>query len=327
MSVLSTPIKNDIAMQKDIFRFAATLFSENSNVYLALESQLQMVKCIFVKKNNTAMSINDIASELLDIYKYHISNGEVSSLIKQHKRVFRVVEIDKENCYQLLDEVYMETVELQKKTIEFYIELYIKQFEISEKEKCSEAIYKYLYELTTTNINSYKLLIYGKGQGNYTSCELSVDMSILEDTELLMVHNFIDWDNYEKNIALSNIVFSCLEYCMLVNGDKPNKLLVNSLRRREIYLDTNIIFRAAGINGESRKRVVDAFLKKCVQANLKLIISHNTKKSSLIQLIIIFHRLLNTQGAMYIRVRMRILLITTFFHFSKTGVVIIHLYP
>lgn len=278
MSVLSTPIKNDIAMQKDIFRFAATLFSENSDVYSALESQLQMVKCIFIMNNNTPMSLNDIAKDLLNIYKYHISKDEVSLLIQRHKKVFYIIESDNEKCYKLLAKVYSETVEMQKNSIDHYIELYIEQFNILENEKYSDAIYKYLYELTTTNINSYKLLIYGKGQANYSSCELSVDISFLDDTELLMIHNFIEWDNSEKNVALSNIVFSCLEYCMLVNGDKPNKLLINSIRKREIYLDTNIMFRAVGINGESRKRVVDAFLNKCVQAKLKLIVSYNTKK-------------------------------------------------
>lgn len=42
-------------------------------------------------------------------------------------------------------------------------------------------------------------------------------------------------------------------------------------------MDTNIIFRALGINGVSRQRVVEAFLKKCKQAKIKLIISMHTK--------------------------------------------------
>lgn len=278
MSVLSIPIKNDFAMQKDIFRFAATLFSENNDIYSALESQLQMVKCIFVKQGNVQMTVDEIAIELLYVYKYHISKDEVYALIQRHRKIFSFVESGKKKYYKLMDQVYSETVEIQKKTIDFYIELYIEEFKIIEKEKCTDAIYKYLYELTTTNINSYKILIYGKGQDKYASSELSVDMSVLEEDELLMVHNFIAWDNSPKNIALGNIVFSCLEYCMLVNGDKPNKLLVDNIRRREIYLDTNIIFRATGINGEPRKQVIESFLKKCVQAKLKLIISHNTKK-------------------------------------------------
>ena len=50
--MLATTNKNDIAMQKDIFRFSATLFSETTDVYSSLDSQLQMIKCIFAKANN-----------------------------------------------------------------------------------------------------------------------------------------------------------------------------------------------------------------------------------------------------------------------------------
>lgn len=51
MTVLSTPIKNEIAMQKDLFRFSATLFAETSNEYSSLDSQLQMLKCLFLQKD------------------------------------------------------------------------------------------------------------------------------------------------------------------------------------------------------------------------------------------------------------------------------------
>ncbi len=49
------------------------------------------------------------------------------------------------------------------------------------------------------------------------------------------------------------------------------------LHSKEIYIDTNIIFRALGINGESLKSVMIAFLKKCCQARIKVKISRFTK--------------------------------------------------
>lgn len=278
MSGLSIPLNNDKAMQKDIFRFAATLFSEENDVYSTVDSQLQMIKCIFVEKKNSYLTRDEISNDLLNTFKYHISKDEIRAIIKCHKKVFVHLNNDGIDLYKLNDAVYSETVELQEKNIDYYINQFIEQYQIADSQKCLESIHSYLYELTTTNINSYKLLIYGKDNSKFKSSELSVDVNFLDDEGLGYVHDFIDWDNGEKNIALSNIVFSCLEYCMLVNGDKPNKLLVNSIRKREIYLDTNILFRAIGINGESRQKVVVAFLKKCVQARLKIIISHNTKK-------------------------------------------------
>lgn len=134
-----------------------------------------------------------------------------------------------------------------------------------------------MYELTTTNINSYRVLLSGKDGTQFTSNELSVDVSALSDEEKQIVHDFLVWDNISKNSALGNLVYCCLEYCLLINGDSPNNLLKGFIRRREIYLDTNVIFRALGINGKDRKNVVTAFLRKCKQANLQLIISHATR--------------------------------------------------
>lgn len=50
------------------------------------------------------------------------------------------------------------------------------------------------------------------------------------------------------------------------------------VENKTIYLDTNIIFRAIGINGPDRKKIIDAFLKKCKDANLKLVILDCTEK-------------------------------------------------
>lgn len=278
MTVLSTPIKNEIAMQKDLFRFSATLFAETSNEYSSLDSQLQMLKCIFLQKDNAPLSPEEIVVQLLDVFKYHISDDEVEKVIKSHKKTFETVVVDDNTSYRLLDSVLEATKEAQKNNIDSYIKEFIHKFEISDEDTATSAIYNYLYELTTTNINTYKLLISGKSETNFSDSELSVDIGYMSEIEQKYVHDFIAWEDGDKNIALTNIVFTCLEYCLLINGDKPNRLLDNSIRKREIYLDTNVIFRALGINGSIRQKTVRAFLHKCKQARLKLVISHSTKK-------------------------------------------------
>jgi len=278
VSTLSAPVKPGIAMQKDIFRFAATLFSESYEGFSSEESQLQMIKCIYVNNSNKPLSISEIALQLYEVFFYHISEDEVLRAIKKHKKTFQIVNIDEEECYQLLETTYHETVDLQKNNIDTYIAQFIQQNNISDVELCVDAIHRYLYELTTTNINSYKILLYGKSETKYSESELSVNLCDISEKEEHYVHDFIEWNNAEKNIALTNIVFACLEYCMLVNGDKPSQILANTIRKRDIFLDTNIIFRAIGINGQARQHTVITFLKKCKQANLKLFITHQTKQ-------------------------------------------------
>lgn len=277
MSVLSAPLKNDVAMQKDIFRLAAAIYSESNDVVSDAEIQLQIIKCMFVATGNDYLTKSEIISKLLEIYKYHISEDEVDNTLRKTKGVFQTITKDDEKAVCLTKAAYSECEEAQKNNIDSFIDLFISEKEIGEPEKCKNAIHIYLYELTTTNINSYRVLLAGKDGTQFTSSELSVDVSSLSDAEKQLVHDFLAWENIAKNAALGNLVYCCLEYCLLINGDSPNNLLKEFIRRREIYLDTNVIFRALGINGDSRQTVVLTFLRKCKQAKLKLLISHSTR--------------------------------------------------
>ena len=281
MSVLSTPLRNEIASQKDIFRLAATIYSETSDVVSDAEAQLQIIRCMFAAIGNEYLDKNEIIAKLLDIYKYHISEDEVEAIIKKSRGVFQSVTKDDCKAYCLTQQAYTDCIDAQKHNIDSFIDLFVAEQGIVDKESCKNAIHMYLYELTTTNINSYRILLAGKDGTQFASNELSVDVSDLTDAEKQQVHDFLCWDNPEKNAALGNLVYCCLEYCLLINGDSPNKLLKEFIKRREVYLDTNVVFRALGINGVSRKKVVTAFLNKCKQAKIKLIISHATKKEFL----------------------------------------------
>ena len=277
MSVLSAPLKNDVAMQKDIFRLAAAIYSESNDVVSDAEIQLQIIKCMFVVTGNDYLIKSEIISKLLEIYKYHISEDEVDDILRKTKGVFQAITKDDEKAVCLTQSAYSECEEAQKNNIDSFIDAFITKKEITNPEKCKRAIHVYLYELTTTNINSYRVLLAGKDGTQFSSSELSVDVSCLSDVEKQLVHDFLAWDNIAKNAALGNLVYCCLEYCLLINGDSPNSLLKGFIRRREIYLDTNVIFRALGINGVSRQNVVTTFLRKCKQAKLKLLISHSTR--------------------------------------------------
>ena len=278
MSVVSTPLKNEIAMQKDIFRLAAAIYSESSNVVSEVETQLQMVKTLLATSGNVYKTKSEIIVDLLDTYKYHISEDELEALIKIGRGVFLRVRKDDEWAYSLTPKAMEEYEAAQKNNIDNFIDQFISEYGITDSQKCKEAIHVYLYEITTTNINSYRILLLGKDGTQFKSNELAVDVFELSDEEKQIVYDFLSWDNYEKNAALGNLVYCCLEYCLLIHGDSPSRFLQGVIRKREIYLDTNIIFRALGINGTARQKVIIAFLEKCKQAKLKLIISYFTNK-------------------------------------------------
>ena len=278
MSTLLTPLKNEIAMQKDIFRLAAAIYSESSNVVSDAEIQLQMIKALFATSENAYRTKSEIISGLLDTYKYHISEDELEVLVRQWHGVFLSVHEDDELAYCLSPNALAEFNKAQEQSIDSFIDLYISENRIVDSQKCKNAIHEYLYELTTTNITSYRILLKGKDGTQFTSDQLSADVAELTDDEKKFVQDFLIWENPEKNVALGNLIYCCLEYCLLIHGDAPNKFLTGMIRNREIYLDTNIVFRALGINGKSRKKVMLAFLDKCKQAKLKLIVSHTTNQ-------------------------------------------------
>lgn len=264
--------------QKDLFRLAASLYSETSDVFDADDSLLLMIECLFLENENDFLKASDITEGVSEKFHFTLLQEEAEKIISKSNGIFQTIQQEGENAYQLTKTAFEQLNAREKNNIQGFIDEYISCFCIANKEKCTKAIYQYLYELTTTNINSY-MVLFNKGinRSAFSEAELSIDMDSLDEEERELVHNFIEWDNAEKNIALGNIVFCCLEYCLVVNGDSPNKLLRSTNRKRDIYLDTNIIFRALGINGIARQKAVQAFLQKCKQAKIDIIISYHSK--------------------------------------------------
>ena len=276
--ILQDEDKCTIVTQKDIFRLSAVLYAESNDSISTANIQADIIRCILCENENDAMSDDEIIAAIASSYKYHLSKEELTQAIQTYRETFESLFIDGQKKFRLTNRAFSQTAKSMEKSIDYYIELFLTSRPNENAEQGKDAIHKYLYELTTSNINSYRVLL-GKIKGNnYSESELSVDVKELNDHERLLVHDFISWDDAEKNAVLTNLVFCCLEYCLLVNGDGVNPLVKNVIRKRTIYLDTNIIFRALGINGPFREKVMLAFLKKCKQAGLTLVILHETQK-------------------------------------------------
>ena len=103
-------------------------------------------------------------------------------------------------------------------------------------------------------------------------------MSVNSDKEIWIINEFLSWNNAEKNKALFKLVSYCIEYALVANHSSGDNTYLASLRNKLFYLDNNIIYRAIGINGDSRKQRTIVFLKKCLESGQKLTISKYTKK-------------------------------------------------
>lgn len=260
----------------NIFKLSASLYSMNSSEYSQSDILLHIVKCNFINMDNKSMKYNEVIASVLENYQINITKDELTALLKQYAFCF-VTEGEGEFANFSL------TVEEEEKTrtnmeggIDQYIDLYIDK--LDNKEQAKSDIYTYLYKLTTSNINTYKSLLMKVQTESLNPSELVVDSKDFSEAAIKVIRGFLDWENEEKNRAISDIVMCCLEYCLCLAKYDSASLMKEFVENKTIYLDTNIIFRAIGINGPDRKKIIDAFLKKCKDANLKLVILDCTEK-------------------------------------------------
>ncbi|MEB4762442.1 hypothetical protein OZN48_18345, partial [Chryseobacterium indologenes] len=123
-----------------------------------------------------------------------------------------------------------------------------------------------------SNITSFTKLIEPKNQLNNV---ININELNFNELEIEIINNFLNWENDSKNLAIFNISNIALEYC-LISNKKGNNFKLENLRNKNFYLDTNVIFRAIGINGEIRKQRVLTFLDKFKDAQENILISKFT---------------------------------------------------
>lgn len=270
--LLAEKVKN-----QEMFRLAALIFSEYTNEVSKNEILYGIIKSVFVDEDNQEVDIDTITANVLNRYSLIITDEEANVVINQHYSSFESRMKNDCDCFKLTDREYKKTKEEMSNNIGKYIVEYINSNPCDDSFFCQNAIYKYLYKLLSTNINSYQLMFSKiKLNQNIYDSDIFIDIDGFSDEEIVCIHGFLEWDNPRKNESLINIISCCLEYCLLVTGD-GNSIIADYIQNRVIFLDTNIIFRAIGINGKARQNVTQAFLKKAEQAKLKIIITSFTR--------------------------------------------------
>ena len=158
------------------------------------------------------------------------------------------------------------------KTIDFFIEQFgAEKADLVTGSDVKQIIYKFLYQLLLSNIESFKKLLDSNAK---VEDLINLESSAYTVVERQIINEFLSWENNEKNKAVFDIASYALEYCMISNSKGGHNLHLYNLKNKSFYLDTNIIFRALGINGSNRQNRTITFLKKFGrQAKTELLIS------------------------------------------------------
>lgn len=259
--------------KNQLFRLAAVLYADNNYEVAPKTIIRKVVESALLSNGNKAINIDQLIDLINEAYNLHLVVEEVKAIVTSDKEEGFLINEKNGDTIICLSEKRRQVIEskLSKKTIDYFIEEFQKEFaSLVTGSNSKEIIYRFLYELLSTNIESFKKLLDSKKK---IEDLINVESHTYTAIEREIINEFLSWDNNEKNKAIFDIASYALEYCMISNNGGATHIQLSNLKNKTFYLDTNVIFRALGINGLNRQNRTNTFLRKFLEANTQLVIS------------------------------------------------------
>lgn len=259
------------------FRLAVSLYADNNYVLRRGTVLRKVIENVFIHNNNSELSLFEVIRFVKDEYGLMLLLEEVKSIIR-NKNDFHVIETqnnsDDEVIISLSEKKYQALKTSKNLNI---IDDVIAEFDVFSPRECGsskEIIYKFLLDLLSENVDEFSKLLKISGRQEIL---IKRENGLTEDGKII-INEFLNWDNDKKNKALFDVASYAIEYCS-INGGKDLSLNFGDLIGKKIfYLDTNIVFRFLGINGDNRKILTTDFIKKCQESGTSFFISKYTDK-------------------------------------------------
>ena len=262
-----------------ILRTSAVLFAEDSKNINPTIIKRKMIESVFLELENKTVTIIQLVDYLKKFIELDFTEEEVIGIINSSKEgyfdIIPIKELSKTKV-KLTSERYKR---IQKKVEDLSFDDIIDLFgkEIYEGDikfnSIKDIIHSYVYYLINTNHKTLTKILSGThSEGDISLCESEFKLS-----ERDLINQFINWDNSTKNKALFVLISYSIEYCLVVNNADSDSF-IESLKDKNFFLDSNIIYRALGINGETRKNRILSFLDKCKENGQTFSISKHTYK-------------------------------------------------
>lgn len=249
----------------NLFRLAAMLYKDDKYNLNRSNIIRKIIESIFLEDNRMKSII-----EIIDIcktnYNLIFTVDEVKRIIFDNRDNF-IINNEKDDLKTCLTERRIKGLKTHEGLwIGNYIEYFLEKTGYDDKDEGKEILYKFLHEIFTTNLKNYQYFL------NKTNIdgEFSINLKNYNHKEKKLINDFLNFDDKGKDNAIFDIVSLSLEYCILTGNSK--QVYVQGIRNKVFYLDSNIIYRAIGINGETRKQLTISFLEKCKNNNIEIAI-------------------------------------------------------
>ena len=248
----------DLQKTNNIFRLSATFYANNNYLFSPLGRQKKIIEDIlYVQDKPEGLSVEQIAEAIEKMHGIAFTENEIKRVFNDPKyrdKIFTFTMDRTKQKFFLLHPLRRQTLSNRDpKTLDNFIDEYIALHKLDEESK--EIIYRFLYSVYTSNIDSFRRLM------RINKLRELTEIFKPGEREAEIINGFLDWEKDDKNKAMFNLASFALEYCLLT-GKKSEEGTIEALRKKRFYLDTNIIYRALGINGEDRKNRTLSFLHK-----------------------------------------------------------------
>ena len=269
--------KGEPMKESSVLRLALVVRGGQSSSFE--KNLLKIVSMVLYDSSKSSMTAYEICEAISTQYELEFTEDEVVKAVnRKDSEIIRTVTKKHTTKQGTNHKENIVSYSLNTKTIEKYkrndddklIERIIGEFfeETSRnKQRISEfkeLLLAFLYN--TFSVNKDTLMLFLRGEQISIPDESENEYDVYEK-ELL--NDFLNWDNTEKNEIIFLAASYCVEYCMLTIK-KDFSSYKDIFRGKKFYLDSNIIFRLAGVNNEERRVVIKTFIDKCVREGIKI---------------------------------------------------------
>lgn len=230
----------------------------------------KLVECILFYSQDKQLSSVDLCKKIRDQFQLEFDILELEGAIIRKGRG-RIICINRK--FELSPKV-IDQFSKQREPISLLRD-YILKFsadsgKVFDIDLLLTKIQEYLYFCFNSNTENLLNLLQYKDKPITVADNFSASNEIIQ-----LINDFISWGNVEKDKLLYDIISFSYEYCMLTT--KKDTLLSKKIfHGKRFFLDTNIIFRMAGINKDERQFATEAFVKKCKEIGIKLYYTSET---------------------------------------------------
>ena len=229
----------------------------------------KLIEAVFVINNNKELLISDVVQNLDMNFSLNYEENEIIQIVNDSDDHFEFNQITKLLSLTKKRYEYLLSKDYNPQTI---VSKFLSKYPEYSAFNLLELIEKYLYELLNTNIDAYLYIINPR---KYEEKQGVVDPKNFSDDEINILNKLILWDDEDKNKLFFQLISFSIEYA-LVSNNAEKTIFYESLHNKDFYLDSNIIFRAIGINGDFRKQRTRYFLKKCLESGQKFSVTKYT---------------------------------------------------